>query len=730
MALKNSVLYSSEHPIFSVSIENLKSVLDTWFASQGRFDLGVAQDGLFLGTIAVGAGNERYMEVANYLHVRGIISLSFLKGLEAGELKGFFAFIKEDKKVIRDKGGVIKNMPPAAHIHIKETDYSALLTKESASSEEPSDEGKVWKFLFDIGSDITAGKALPDSKVEFVMDFFRNTKKSAAVINKVYKEAVSKMEDEDTAKNIRATVAKVCDYFEEHSADKGKEVKVELMRVVSQLNPDLINVLFEKTVIDDRDFDLAEEVTKDFSDNYIAGFIESLIGQEESFNENLLKVFDKLAPGETRANNVVSMVADRLLGKRVLNADALSKLQMSVKEIFKSHPHSNFMNQMYNITVDAVINKKIDTVIYMARISPLLNKFAQSMAEDKLKKEEIWLLLNILWLEANPLEFNKFSSKLAGMLTELLDAKDTVRIREIMQFFTEKMRPEQLADAQMSVEINDVVSRLTSKEAIDSIISMIPEASSKSLDDISDILARAGSRAASPLVDAYLTEKNPAQRNKFRIIFSKCREMIVGEVLNRLEYVDIGGARDLLGMLKEYDPDKANLASKRLLWSKDPRLRWEGLEAFRPQTQEDRATLFLMFRKEKDKEVSKKAVLVLLETRETETVKRLFEYTEKNFFRKAFLPNLIEACGRIRCHEAFPQLKRILRKRALFNTAARDNLRVAVVTTLGRLRTPEAMELVKEGAADRSPKVRKICEILVKLDESSAAVHVKNDEGR
>jgi hypothetical protein len=717
MALKNSVLYAYDHPIYKASLDNFRSSLEMWFASSERFDLGVAQEALYIGSVPAAPGNERAVEVANYLHVRGIISISFIKGLNSGELGSLFNFLKEDKKIIRDKGGVLANVPPSPHIQIREIDYSVLLAKQKETGDK-SDEEKIWQFLFDISSDIKIGEDLPESKVEFLVDFFKDTQRSATVINKVYKEAINRMDDEETAKNIRGTVAKVCDYFEKHSWNKGKEVKVELMKIVSQLHPDLINVLFEKTVVDDKNFDLAEEVTKDLSDSFIASFIESLITQESNFNENLLKVFDKLTPGESKANSVVNMVADRLLGRRVLNADALTKLQMSIKEIFKTHPHSGFMSQMYNITVDAVVNKKIDTLVYVARLSPLLNKFAQSMAEDKLQKEEIWLLLNILWLESNPLEFNKFSSKLAGTLTELLDAKDTVRIREILQFFTEKMRPEQTADTQMSTEIKDVISRITSKEAIDSIISFVAEADSKSLDDIGDILSRAGERAAGPLVDAFLAEKNPAQRNKYRQLFSKSSAAVVEEVVTRLEYIDVNVASDLLGILKEQDQDKANLIAKRLFWNKDARARWEGLEVFEAKNEDDRSSLFLMFKKEKDKEVRKKAAMVLLETRVPDAIGLLFRYTDGGFFGRAFLPHLVEACGRIKCQEAFPHLAKLLLRKYFFITPWRDNLRVAAVTALGRLRTPEAMELVKGGVKDKSAKVRKLCEILVKLDQS------------
>lgn len=717
MALKNSSLYPYDHPILKASIDNFCYSFEKWFDFSERFELGVAQDTLYVGSVQAGAGDERALEVANYLHVRGIISMVFVKGLNSGELGGLFSFIREDKKIVREKGGVLANVPPSPHIHIKEIDYSTLLKKQKEIVVR-IDEGKIWQLLFDIGKDISSGGELPESKVEFLMEFFGDTRKSATVINKVYKDAVNLMEGEETAKNIRGTVSRLCEYFEDHFPDKGKDMKADLMKIISQLNPDLINTLFEKTVVDNRDLDLAEEVTKDLSDGFIAEFIESLITREDNFNENLLKVFDRLAPGEVKANSVAGMVADSLLGKKALGVDALTKLQVSIKEIFKTHPRSNFMSQMYGITVDAVMSKKIDTLVHVARLSPLLDKFARSMEEEKLRKEEVWLLLNVLWLESNPIECNKLSSKLAGPLAELLEAKDTGRIREIVEFFTEKMRPEQLADPYMSVEINDAVSRILSKEAIDSIISFVDEADPKSLDDIGVILSRAGARGAGPLIDAFLTEKNPARMNKYRQVFAKNRQVVIDEVIARLGYVGAAEVRGLLSVLKEYDPDRANLIAKGFFWHKDARVRWEGVEAFEPRTEDDRKSLFLMFKKEKDKEVRKKAAAVLLETGIPAWIELLFAHAQRDLFNRAFLIDLVEACGRVRCHEAFLCLAKLFVKKGFFNTASRDDLRVAVATSLGRLRTPEAMKLIAAGVNDKSVKVREFCEILVKLDRS------------
>jgi len=714
IALKNSMLYVPDHPICTLSIRNFLGSLDKWFTTNARLELGISPNHLFYDGESVKEKDDGYTELARYLHLRGLLSVSISRGVKENELRNFFSLIKQDRKSIYKNGGVRKNLPEDKHIQIKEIDYSSLMA--SAREKTSSEEGKVWQFLFNIAEESKTGD-LPPSKVEFLVDFFKDTKQSAKTLNKVYQDATNQLQDENVTENIRSAIAQICQYFEKHATTDAKDLRVKLMNVISQLHPDLIHVLFEQTVQGDENFDLVESITKDFSEDYIAEFIESLITTENNFNENLLKVFDKLAPGPTKANNIVSLVADRLFRKRIINPETLSQLQMSIKEIFRKHPESDFMNQIYKITVDAVMNKKVDTLVYMAKLSPLINKFVQSMEEGQLKTEKIWLLLNILWLENNPEEFSKFTDKLVSVMPELLDTRDMVRIREIVEFFTEKIRPEQKEDSQLNAHVREALGKITNRKTIDNIISIIPEATQKDLEDIVYTLIRSEADCAKTLVDSFIMEKNPAHRQKFWFIFSMMKAEVTREVVNRLVYGEPNAVKDLFLILKECDPKKTRLAAKKLISHQNAQIRWEALDAFEPRTSDELGVVFKIFRKERNRAVKKKATSVLLRSGHAETTHRLFRECERNFFHPSNLLDLVELCGQIRVQAAFPHLKQLFEKRALFNTKRRDDLRIAVLTSAARLKTEDALKLVKLGLEDRSRRLRETSEIILKLNE-------------
>lgn len=712
LTLKNSVFYPPDHPIFAYSINNFKTVLDKWLGEKGEINIGFSKNELFLDGNLLEEKNALSMEVANYLHMRGLISIVFQNGINLDELTQLFTLLRNDRASIKEKGGLNKYLS-SDHVKIVEIDYKSLLESEST---EVSEEEKTWQFLMGIAKDTKKGK-LPESKTNFLKDFFADTDKSAKILNQVYQHSLEEATDEEALKNILDTVQKICVYFEERSPEDAKELKVKLMHLISQLHPDLINILFEQTVGGETNFDLVETITKDFSESYIAEFIEKLISKEDTFNENLLKVFDKLAPNAAKSDNMMTMVADRLFSSRIVNPETLSTLQMSIKEIFNRHPDSNFMQQLHKITVDSVVNRKIDTLIYVARLSPLINKFVQSVEEDQLKKEKIWLILNILWLENNAEEFGKFSQKILRILPELLTSKETDRIREIVEFFSEKTRPEQWHDQKMAREIQSTLKQITDDVTIKQLISTVPSADLKELRNIAYIFKKSERLSSKYLVETFLQEKNPELRYKIGLIFKVIKNGVAKEVVDRFSGVEPFAVHDLFLILKTCSPQKTYLVAKNLMTHDHPQIRYEALRVFTPRTRDDVNNVFAIYKKEKHDEVKKRTAIILLKTRNRSVIRELFQKTERHPFKRKFLIVLVELCGRLRTLESFDILKRLFITRPLIYTNFRDQLRTTAISSIARLRTKNAFSLVRLGLKDKSKRVREASRILLQLNK-------------
>ncbi|MEA3490158.1 MAG: hypothetical protein U9R44_07500, partial [Candidatus Omnitrophota bacterium] len=660
-----------------------------------------------------------YSEVASYLHSRGIVAISVFKEIDTDELTDFFKFIKNDIKTIREKKGVLKNIPPTPHLQIKEIDYSLLLA--SAEGMDTAEEEEIWQFLTSVAQEAKQGK-LPESKVEFLIGFLKDQKKSAAVLNAIYRKAVAKLEDDTAVRNIRDTIAKISSYFEGIKDGDSKEIREDLMQIIARLHPDLVAGLFDQTELEAKDSGFAKNLIKDFSDNFIADFIESLISDEGVFNENLLKVFDKLAPEENKAGGISAIITDKLFDKGLLKTDELTKLQMSVKEVFSRNPNSNFMSHIYRMTVDTFVNRRIDTLVYMVRLAPLISEYVRSVEGDKLRGEKVTLLLNLIWLEKDIPEFVKLCAKLEEIFPEILRSGDTRSIRQVTDLFADSLSVKRREDSNIDRQAKKMLDKFTGRDVTDRVISLIPEAGGEDLNDITDILVKTEAGSAAGLLDAFIAEKDRAIRRKFGSVLSGMDKRAIEDIVGRIEFSEPGVARELFGILKESDPERAHSLARKLIAHKDPRLRLEGLESFKPETREERNSVFSFFKKEKNFEVKEKAAAVLLKTGEGEVISGLFDYAGRGFFRQKLLLRIVELCGNMKTMESLPRLRRIFCGRVLFNTKRADELRVAAVVSLGRLRTDESIELIRRGLLDKRERVRDMCRIIVELEKD------KNDK--
>lgn len=719
ITLKNSRFYHSEHPIYIYSVNNLKTVLDKWMTAFDQFEIGFTPEAMMLSGEVIQEGDERYADVARFFNARGIVSLTIQKSCESEALKEFLNLLIQDRKKIQESGGIRSKLPQDGAIQIREIDYEELLNASGSPGGGDEDTDRVWQFLFQSGNS-SDDQALPEDKSKFLIDFFSDVDKSVKTLNHVYRDAISRSQDAEAAENLKESIAQLCQHFEEKSDAEAREIKVKLMHVISQLHPDLINILLEKTQEGEAQFDLVEAITEDFSETEIAEFIESLIGNEDTFNENLLKVFDKLAPDANKSSPVVAMVANRLFSKRIVNPDTLSNLQMSIREIFKKNPESNFMNEIYKITVDAVVNRKIDTLVYVARLSPLINKFVQSIENDQLKKEELWLLLNILWLENDAQEFSKFTEKIMELLPDLLDEKDNTRLKEIVEFFTEKTRPEQRQDREFKAAIQSGLSKITNKETVEHLIDQIPDASRQDLDDIAYILNRASNGSVGVLLDAFLDNKNRVHRNKYFMVFTQLEKAIINEVVKRIEVCEPDQSKDLFMIIRKISPKKAHLFARKMMRHDNVRIRWEALNGFEIKDQRELDSILDLYDKEKHAGVQKQASRVLLQTNNPEVVDRLFKINKGRLFIKKSLMELVELCGQMQIQSSEQYLCSLFLRKGFFPTRSRENLRIAALNSLFKLETPTSIEMIESGVLDKSKRIRELSEILLKIDESGS----------
>lgn len=710
-ALKNSALYAPDHPIFVFSVKNFQDSLDKWLADEKDLTLGISPDTVLLDGEFVDKKSELYREVAEHMHLRGILAISFARGVELEELEGVLKFLKKDVKTIREKGGIEPNITPMPHITLKGIDYSSLL--DGIGCEITDEEEEIWNSLTEISTGEKI-ESLPHSKKEFIVNLLKDTKRASHILNKVYKEAITKLQDEATVKLMRESIARIYDYFSRDPADEKEIARSNIGKLISRLDPDLLVRLFDPAVIDGGDFDLAREVVKDISDEFLADLIGSLISRHDRFNENILKVLDKLVPGGARASNVASLVAGRMIDSKLLSSETLTDMQMSIKEVFGNHPDSNFMSEMYKLTVETFVDRKVGATAFSRRLVPLVEDYVKAVRKEGLKRQEAELLLNLIWHEDEPGSFVKFSERFISMVPELLDLKDTQRIRQAFELFSEDLRPEQKKDPEIRLQAERSLRAIDAAGLTEKLISNIPMLTMIGLEDTISIFNRARYSPAKPLLDAFVLERDMSKRDKLGFVLAGLEKKPEKEIAATIAEAPSGLKGELFFILRKVSYETSRKIAADLIRHKDPGVRGQVLEGFVPATEREKKMLSSLLARERNVGVRRKAIVSLLKTDDDDIINALFRNAERGFFNRGLLLDVVTLAGETASKKAVSKLVRLFSGKKVFKR--NEDIRLAALVSLGKIRDRKAVEAIRSGLNDNSERVRNLCEIILKLE--------------
>lgn len=723
-AIKNSALYPPGHPSLASCITNLASTLRAWFASTDKLDLGVTPDNLLVnGDYPKKDPDVFYAEAAAFLHARGVVSLSFKPDIADPELGEFLKAITRDPKTLAAEGGIAKRMARAApHILIREVDYSALLRQGKAVAEAaPASDREVWQTLVQV-AELGSGGELPSSKIEFLSDFLANPEKSASVLNKIYKEALARVDDNAAVGKMRGALMSISRYFAKNGGRETGAVRRDIADLILRLDPALVARLFDEGAAAGPGAELSDEILQALPDDTVADFIASLVGREGAVNKHLLKFFDKLVTEERRPGNMTAIVADKLFDMKFLDKDLLSRLQLSVKDMMKTSPDSNFLSEMYKMTVETFVDSSVGLAYRSDEYLRIARESGEALKYDSLLRQEVNLILNLLWLERDGEQFRKLCDLLMKKFDEIVDVLNIQVVREIYELFLEKLDQEIRGREGFERSAAMVVDKITSREVLDRIIALIRDSGPFEVNNIIRIIGMTKPTSIRLAVDAYVLAGDELWRDRVTHVILTMGSCAVEELRKRLqqpEGLSSAVTMGLFEMVRRIDPQETQSLARFMLRHKNSRVRMEALTMFTPRDESDAEALISMLRSDEADDIGDKVIFTLLKSGDPKTVDMLFRAVRTGAPKKKYLLAAIKLCGDFKIAASFNALRDIVALRPFFYTKAVDSVRVAAVVSLAQLGTPESMELVSRAASDRSETVRRMSGIILNLGKDT-----------
>jgi len=692
ISIKNGIFYQADHQINVHSVRQLYHILQQWFQISEKMELGFGTDSLYHNAKLLPFNDSQTKEIARYMHSRGILRVSLAKSISETELSELIQSLKFDIQTLIERGGIVDAVSALPNVTIEEVDYSGFLKAADGTGKTIMPD--IWESLLDNNQN--GGLALPQSSIDLFIEFFKDTHQAAQLLNQIYKKGLTKTNDEGAAYSIKKNLIDIIASLELNAdSSETTEFKVNCLAVISHLPLDLIQQLFTNFNGANEQANLVDKLMSDMPENALLDFIESLIISEGSLQESLLSIFVKLIPDSSETSRLVPELADRLFQKQWIRPNTLTPLQISIQELFKTQPESNFLQEMYNITIDSVIHQNLDGLLYVPRLQPLVQALKWSAKQNQYLAENVNLILNLLEIEDKPDDFKFLCQKLIDLVPKLLTIENVSYLGLIFKFLKNINNREDSIDQQIFNYKKGILRQIKKMDIADQIISHIPFATTENFKIIGFILRELGSKSIEKIIWSYISQKNIRSRTRYHHIFQCMEKEIEAYVLSNIDTCESLFVRDYFTILENVAPDKCHSAALSIMTA-DSQLRvWEALGHLHPKTEKEGRYLLKLLQKEKNESFRKRITRAIIRSNNSTIIGELFYYIEHNRKGKKIFKDTILLCGEMQSKQTFNYLTNVLEKARRRPTISKSELIRVTAESLLNIHQQAAVDVLE-----------------------------------
>ena len=188
IARRNLVAYPRGHVLVVESFQKVLNILQQHFQHVNHLTLGVAKDTLMWGIKTLDRKNIVFQGFSRILFGHGIVSLTLLRGLTAGELMEFDYIISQTRNEVYRQGGVavLLSRAKVRNIKVQLIDYRMFQAQDGlASSREDNDDSNGYRFWNSFVKGLFGG----------TLDCDLDPETLAAIVNSKYNDLLSNGND-------------------------------------------------------------------------------------------------------------------------------------------------------------------------------------------------------------------------------------------------------------------------------------------------------------------------------------------------------------------------------------------------------------------------------------------------------------------------------------------------------------------------------------------------------
>jgi HEAT repeat protein len=346
-------------------------------------------------------------------------------------------------------------------------------------------------------------------------------------------------------------------------------------------------------------------------------------------------------------------------------------------------------------------------------------KHEMKSEEDRdLLAEMIQILTSILQVEENLKDFEEVIKIFHDMLDLMIARGDFYHARRILEVLWELQVPEKGLSEKHHELLRTAIDLAGSGERIEKLKDVLNSDDVKDLDHLHAYLVLHHKNALSPLINLLGTLNKMKPR---RILCEAMVELArdeTGILISRLTDRRWYTVRNIVYILGKIGNEQVVDALATLIHHSESRVRKEVLRAFEVLPGLKSKQYLMKFLQDEDSSIRILAAKSLAQSglsgKVTGATERFLEvinnvrFKDRDLFEKK---EIFDALGRVGGNTIIPMMHKILRHRAWFrfNKGRVEELKLCAIIALKRIKTPEAVKLLKDGATLKNRNVREAC---------------------
>jgi len=696
-AVRAVALYPADHPAIQSSLERMVEVAAS-ATNHGMFYLSVVPDNLVIDGRPPARPEMGITELAGLLHEHMVGELIIQPGTDLDTWRKFLGVLATPPADVQAQGGITRVWSTTAgrNIEVREIDYAEVL-KERAAGDEAS-----WERII---SNCLTGDAveLDDDTLKSLLEIAADADRLGELVQRLEERAGPRGAVRTQSAALLRVLRSLARYVSRTEPEKLDTILGNMATAACKVSPEVMLELVaqrKKPEAETTELDVIEQVLSRIADPMIADFVTRSVISDHGATVRLAEAFQALVPEEAHRESVLELVKQQLASSALGATRDFERLWSRVEEMLTSYSDKAYVTEAYNRELTAVRAQAMEIERLPDDPPGRIVTWVSTVSDANVRSLDLLLLLDLLEVEGDPFHWRDLVGIVVPHIEDVVLIGDFEAAHRLVTVLVrvagEEHKVVRKAAASAAIE------RLAEGDLLDNIATHLQDVSDEDLEAVKKLCHAMGTILISQLAEMLSLEQRVRVRHRLTELLLSYGAAGRASVERLMSSPNASVRRTAVYLLRDFGGSGALPELERLLDDKEPHVQREAVRALLKLGSDDAFGVLeraLAASNERQRSTIMRELTSLTDERGVPLFCYIVQHTDPRGPMGDVYLRAIERLGTLGGHEAIAALKQVLYRGQWWAPFRTKALRAAAATSLRRVGTAEAQDVLNEAAA-------------------------------